>query len=92
MSKPALFRPLYLLGAAVMLAPIAAASAASPAKHVKVSHSIPHAAAAAPLRDEHDERDDDTQPWMMLPVGLAAIGFAVRRQQRALDSLQPQIN
>ena len=36
--------------------------------------------------------DDDTQPWMMLPVGLAAIGFAVRRQQRALDSLQPQIN
>ena len=62
------------------------------AKHVKISHSIPHAAAAAPLRDEHDEGDDGTQPWMMLPVGLAAIGFAVRRQQRALDSLQPQIN
>jgi hypothetical protein len=88
MSKPSLIRPIYLLGAAVMMAPIAAASAASPAKHVKVSHSIPHAA-AAPHRDEHD---DDTQPWMMLPVGLAAIGFAVRRQQRALDSLQPQIN
>jgi len=91
MSKPALIRPIYLLSAAVMLAPIAAASADSPAKHVKVSHSIPHAAAAA-HRDERDERDDDTQPWLMLPVGLAAIGFAVRRQQRALDSLQPQIN
>jgi len=91
MSKRALIRPIYLLGAAVMLAPIAAASAASPAKHLKVSHSIPHAA-AAPHRDEHDEGEDDTQPWMMLPVGLAAIGFAVRRQQRALDSLQPQIN
>jgi hypothetical protein len=91
MSKPALIRPLYLLGAAVLLTPIAAASAASAAKHVNVSHSIPHAA-TAPLRDEHDERGDDTQPWMMLPVGLAAIGFAVRRQQRALDSLQPQIN
>jgi hypothetical protein len=92
MSKPALIRPIYLLGAAVMLAPIAAASAAaSPAKHVNVSHSVPRAA-AAPHRDEHDEGEDDTQPWMMLPVGLAAIGFAVRRQQRALDSLQPQIN
>ena len=90
MSKRALIRPIYLLGAAVMLAPIAAASAASPAKHLKVSHSIPHAA-AAPHRDA-DEGEDDTQPWLMLPVGLAAIGFAVRRQQRALDLLQPQIN
>jgi hypothetical protein len=91
MSKSALIRPIYLLGAAVMLAPIAAASAASVVKHVKVSHSVPHAA-VAPRRDEHDEREDDTQSWMMLPVGLAAIGFAVRRQQRALDLLQPQIN
>ena len=91
MSKPALIRPIYLLSAAVMLAPIAAASAASAAKHVKVSHSSPHAA-AAPQSDVHDEDDGDTQPWMMLPVGLAAIGFAVRRQQRALDLLQPQIN
>ncbi|MHB8475676.1 MAG: hypothetical protein ACYDBZ_05250 [Steroidobacteraceae bacterium] len=91
MSKPALIRPIYLLGAAVLLAPIAAAGAAPPAKHVKVSHSIPHPA-AAPHRDEHDERGEDTQPWMMLLVGLATIGFAVRRQQRALDSLQPQIN
>ena len=91
MSKPALIRPMYLLSAAVMLAPIAAAGAASPAKPVKASHSIPHAA-AAPHRDEHVEDDDGTQPWLMLPVGLAAIGFAVRRQQRALDSLQPQIN
>jgi hypothetical protein len=71
-----------------MLAPIAAASAASPAKHATVSHPVPHAPAAT----HHPVRDDDAQTWMMLPVGLAAIGFAIRRQQRSIDPLQPQIN
>jgi hypothetical protein len=80
--------PMHLLGAAVMLAPIAAASAASPAKHATVSHAVTH----APITAHHPVRDDDAQTWMMLPVGLAAIGFAIRRQQRAIDLLQPQIN
>jgi hypothetical protein len=79
--------PMHLLGAAVMLAPMAAASAASPAKHAMVSHAVTH----APTTARHAARDDDTQTWMMLPVGLAAIGFAIRRQQRAVDLLQPQI-
>ena len=87
MSKP-LIGPMHLVCAAMMLAPIAAASAASPAKHATASHPVSHAPAAA----RHPARDDDTQTWMMLPVGLAAIGFAIRRQQRGIDPLLPQIN
>jgi hypothetical protein len=87
MSTP-LIGPMHLLGAAMMLAPIATASAASPAKQAKVSHPVPQTPAVA----HHPVRDDDAQTWMMLPVGLAAIGFAIRRQQRAIDPLQPQTN
>lgn len=84
MSKP-LIGPIHLLGAALMLAPLAAMSAASPEKHAKVSR-VTDAPAAA-----HHQVHDDDQTWMMLPVGLAAIGFAIRRQQRVIDPLQPQV-
>jgi hypothetical protein len=89
MSKLSLVRPLPLLGAIVMLAP-AAANAAAPAKHepAKASHSLPQAHRAT----AHHERQDDADTWMMLPVGFAAVGFAIRRQQRALGSLQPLVN
>jgi hypothetical protein len=86
MSKP-LIGPMHLVCAALMLAPMAA-SATSPAKHATASHPVSHASAAA----HRPVRDDDTQTWMMLPVGLAAIGFAIRRQQRGIDALLPQIN
>jgi hypothetical protein len=88
MSKPSLIRSLYLLGAIVMLAPTAA-NCASVARHVlvKASPSVQHSHLAAPHRNvDHDDT------WMMLAVGLAAVGFAIRRQQRVLGSLQPLIN
>jgi hypothetical protein len=76
-----------LLAAAMMLAPIAAMSAASPEEPAKISDGVEDAPPAA----VHLVRDDD-QTWMMLPVGLAAVGFAVRRQQRVIDPLQPQVH
>lgn len=85
-------RPLHLLGAIIISAPLTAANAvaASSAKHpvAKVSHSIPR----AHLVTHHRERNEDAETWLMLPVGLAAVGFAIRRQQRSLDSLQPLVN
>jgi hypothetical protein len=88
MSKPVLIRALHVLGAMVILAPTAASSAALASKHAQASaaHLSPRAHPAA----HRHERDDQT--WMMIPVALAAVSFAIRRQQHALDSLQPQVN
>jgi len=91
MSKP-FIRPRHLLGAIVILAPLAAANAASGSqpKHAvaKVSHGLP----PSHLLAHHREQGTDAQTWLMFPVGLAAVGFAIRRQQRTLDSLQPLVN
>jgi hypothetical protein len=88
MSRPSQIRPLQLFGAMIVLAPAVAASAAPPARHAKIPHGAPH----AELTARPHESGDDTDTWMMFPVALAAAGFAIRRQQRTLDSLQPQIN
>jgi hypothetical protein len=88
MSRPSQIRPLQLLGAIIVFAPTMAISAAAPARHAKISHGAPH----AELTARHHESADDTDTWMMFPVALAAVGFAIRRQQRTVDSLQPQIN
>jgi hypothetical protein len=91
MSKP-FVRPLHLFGAIIILAPLAAANASSgpQPKHsvAKVSHSIPPSHLVA----HRHERSTDAETWLMLPLGLAAVGFAIRRQQRTLDSLQPLVN
>ena len=89
MSKRSLIRPLHLLGAIVILAPSAATDAASTAKHApaRASHSIPRAHLGTPPR-----RNEGGDQWKMLAVGLAAAGYAVRRQTRTLDSLHPLSN
>lgn len=91
MISKTFIRPLHLLGAIILSAPIAAnAASGSAAKHAvaRVSHSVPR----AHLVTHHRERTYDAETWLMLPVGLAAVGFAIRRQQRSLDSLQPLVN
>ncbi len=90
MSKP-FIRPLHLLGATFLLAPWAATNAASgpqPKHDVAKPHSLPPAHLVVHRR----EQGADAQTWLMFPVGLAAVGFAIRRQQRGLDSLQPLAN
>lgn len=91
MSKP-FTRPLHLLGAIVMLAPLAAANAASGSQPRHVVARVPHGTAPSHLVVHRREQGTDAQTWLMFPVGLAAVGFAIRRQQRTLDSLQPLVN
>jgi hypothetical protein len=90
MSSTSLIRSLYLLAAAVVLAP-PASYAASQAKHShpKAPHSIP---GTHPDASQHERPHFDADTWMMFPVGLAAIGFAIRRQRHALGSLQPLVS
>ena len=95
MKRPSLLRPLHLLGAIVILAP-AATNAASPARLgvAQASHnSGVHLVAPRHERNRNAEHNNnDAETWMMLPVGLAAVGVALRRRQRAFDSPRPLAN
>jgi hypothetical protein len=102
MKRPSLLRPLHLLGAIVILAP-AATNAASPGRLAaspgrlgvaRASHnSGVHLVAPRHERNSHAEHNNtDAETWMMLPVGLAAVGVALRRRQRAFDSPRPLAN
>lgn len=85
MSQASWIRSLFLLGAIVMLAPVPANAAATARQAVaKTTRENPAAHPAAP---RHAAAHDNS--WMMLPVGLAAVGFALRREPRALGALQP---
>jgi len=95
MKRPSLLRPLHLLGAIVILAP-AATNAASPARLgvARASHnSGVHLVAPRHERNSNAKHNNnDAETWMMLPVGLAAVGVALRRRQRAFDSPRPLAN
>ena len=95
MKRPKLLRPLHLLGAIVILAP-AATNAALPGRLgvARASHnSGVHLVAPRHGRNSNAEHNNnDAETWMMLPVGLAAVGVALRRRQRAFDSPRPLAN
>ena len=91
MSKP-LVRPLHLLGAIVIFAPLAAANAASGSVSRHAVAKVPHSLPPSHLVAHRREGGTDAPTWLMFPLGLAAVGFAIRRQQRTLDSLQPLVN
>jgi hypothetical protein len=84
-----------LLGAIVILAP-AATNAASPGRLgvARVSHNS-GVHLVAPRHERHSNAEHNNnyaETWMMLPVGLAAVGVALRRRQRAFDSPRPLAN
>ena len=90
MSKFSLVRRRQVLGAIVMLAPMVGANAAAPARHTVAV--VPRSAPRVHFIAHAQERSDGANTWMMLPIGIAAIGYAIRRRQRTLDSLQPLTN